>query len=331
MRARIEHAPTVTRTNTHTHHHSRAGDNYIRVYFGEGVDRNATGALPFKTQLFLTVLGTALEMKSDIEVRRSRNSWGTVTWQLNEIWPTGGWGSLEYGTVGYTPGQVIGGRWKPLHYFLKRSLYTDVFGTCSEDARCIFKSDNALAPFTGTVTLSLLHVATGASSQLISVPLTLPAGANAAMWLCADGSAVNYTAPHPCPAWSSILPTAGCAAKGTDCVLTVTISGSGLAAPYTNDVLLATPAAMAPLPDANVEATIAPSPNGDGTVDITLSSNATALYVTLVTAAQGRFSDNAIILPAKSTRTLRFIPFGPLDAGLLAATLRVEHVAQYMH
>lgn len=31
---------------------------------------------------------------------------GTVTWQLNEIWPTGGWGSIEYGTVGFTGGQV---------------------------------------------------------------------------------------------------------------------------------------------------------------------------------------------------------------------------------
>jgi hypothetical protein len=36
-----------------------------------------------------------LEMKSDIEVRRSRNEHGTLTWQLGEIWPTGGWGSLE--------------------------------------------------------------------------------------------------------------------------------------------------------------------------------------------------------------------------------------------
>jgi hypothetical protein len=36
-----------------------------------------------------------------------------MTWsRYNEIWPTGGWGSIEYGSA--VPGQVEGGRWKPL-------------------------------------------------------------------------------------------------------------------------------------------------------------------------------------------------------------------------
>ena len=49
---------------------------------------------------------------------------------LNEIWPTVGWGSLEYGPPpGFTPGQVRGGRWKPLHYFYKNALMTDVMAT----------------------------------------------------------------------------------------------------------------------------------------------------------------------------------------------------------
>ena len=60
---------------------------------------------------------------------------GLLTWQLNEIWPTGGWGSLEYGPAeGHTPGQLRGGRWKPLHYFYKRSLMTDVMATCGVTA-----------------------------------------------------------------------------------------------------------------------------------------------------------------------------------------------------
>jgi hypothetical protein len=59
-----------------------------------------------------------------------------LVWMLNEIWPTVGWGSLEYGPPeGHTPGQVRGGRWKPLHYFYKQSLMTDVMATCGAGSK----------------------------------------------------------------------------------------------------------------------------------------------------------------------------------------------------
>jgi hypothetical protein len=96
--------------------------------------------------------------------------------QLNEIWPTGGWGSLEYGTP-TLPGQVcghrmrtallvvsvsllgsvaislsfcltvslsvdeqvVGGRWKPLHYWLRNSAFADVMVTCGGDGVCFIK------------------------------------------------------------------------------------------------------------------------------------------------------------------------------------------------
>jgi hypothetical protein len=35
-----------------------------------------------------------------VEVLRAGNSWGALTWQLGEVWPTGGWGVVEYGSVG---------------------------------------------------------------------------------------------------------------------------------------------------------------------------------------------------------------------------------------
>ena len=34
------------------------------------------------------MLGQALEMKSNVETRRSSNQFGVIVWQLNEIWPT---------------------------------------------------------------------------------------------------------------------------------------------------------------------------------------------------------------------------------------------------
>ena len=82
----------------------------------------------FKAQLYQCQLSQALYMKSNIETRRAQNQLGLLVWQLNEIWPTGGWGSLEYGTA--APGQVVGGRWKPLHYFSRRSLLAAVMAAC---------------------------------------------------------------------------------------------------------------------------------------------------------------------------------------------------------
>merc|ERR1711988_1807285 len=97
-------------------------DNSIYVYFGQsGQDLNATGELNFKKQLYQCMIGQALEIKQTIETRMSQNTFGILVWQLNEIWPTGGWGSIEYGNPNF-PGQVIGGRWKPLQYWYRNSF-----------------------------------------------------------------------------------------------------------------------------------------------------------------------------------------------------------------
>jgi beta-mannosidase len=68
-------------------------------------------------------------------------------------------------------------------------------------------------------------------------------------------------------------------------------------------------------------------------VPITVTADGgAALFVTLTTLAQGRFSDNAFLLPPGDAAavTIDFLPFGPLDADALATTLRVEHFGLYM-
>ena len=81
-------------------------DNLILGYFG--ASKSAYGGLDdvgeaaFQRQLWQCMISQALAMDSDISARRSTNAFGIVTWQLNEIWPTGGWGSLEYGTCSGT-------------------------------------------------------------------------------------------------------------------------------------------------------------------------------------------------------------------------------------
>jgi len=94
----------------------------------------------------------------------------------------------------------------------------------------------------------------------------------------------------------------------------------------TNEVLLAPPAKLA-LSKASVTFEVSAAPNADGSVDITLTADATALYVTLTTLAHGRFSDNAFALPTGKA-TVQFIPFGDLDVPTLKASLRVEHAQQ---
>ena len=126
-------------------------DNMIDVYFGKQPAGyfNRTGEDVFKRQLYQCMLGQALHMKGDIEARRSQNIIGMLVWQYNEIWPTGGWGSIEYGTP--VAGQVLGGRWKTLQYLYRRSIYSDVMATCGEGGECYVKND-APYPFTGNVT-----------------------------------------------------------------------------------------------------------------------------------------------------------------------------------
>ncbi|CAE7271945.1 MANBA, partial [Symbiodinium pilosum] len=149
-------------------------DNLINAYFGDHPDSyfNMTGERIFKQQLYQCMLSQALILKTDIETRRSTNQFGCLVWQLNEIWPTGGWGSLEYGTP--VKGQVIGGRWKPLHYLFRRSLFTDVMATCGMDGQCYAKNDSPW-PFQGQCAVSVLHF-DGHRAVLQNLDLDLPRG-----------------------------------------------------------------------------------------------------------------------------------------------------------
>ena len=84
------------------------------------------------------------------------------------------------------------------------------------------------------------------------------------------------------------------------------------------------------LPATTVAATVASNVNADGSVNITLSSPSFAAFVTLTTLAQGRFSDNAFMLPPTTGTVVQFVPFGDADIATLTSSLRVEHAAQYM-
>ena len=371
------------------------------------------------------------------------------------MWPTGGWGSIEYGSP--VPGQLVGGRWKPLHYALRASTFNDHVATCNTAGACFVTNDSPF-PFTGAVEIRVLNVLAGTSANF-GVNTSLPAGPKVSQWFCASPSAANprsapdatdaaaersgrqapYThvagavpcnrsswneaargsiadceaacdglpgclgftydewhgvdcwlypasvvqklaadaranwyqkpgtkslpivplpprppnPPHPppppapprpplptpppatpfpeppqleCTRWNAMSEwkTAGCDATGTNCVLSITVRSS-TGVPRSWSVLPFLPPRQMRLALATVTATV--NLAGSGSAAIELSSNATALYVVLTTHAPGRFEDNAVLLEAGTPQTIGFVPWGPLDVGLLRTTLRVEHLA----
>ena len=186
------------------------------------------------------------------------------------------------------------------------------------------RSDDAFAPFEGTASLSVLHLASGAASPLSSFAVSLPRGGGASTWSCANTSA-HVTQP-PCTPWSALLPTVGCAADGSDCMLQLALTRADGSLAADNFELFTEPYRLA-LPQATVSASVG-SPNANGTVPITITTSATALFVTLTTLASGRFSDNGLILAPGDT-PVEFLPWGPLNVSLLARSLRVESLASY--
>jgi hypothetical protein len=71
------HSPTGMSPHTHNY-------NYTGRY----------GEVAFKKQLYQSMLGQALFLKTEIEAWRSQNVFGTTIWMYNEIWPTGGYDTL---------------------------------------------------------------------------------------------------------------------------------------------------------------------------------------------------------------------------------------------
>jgi hypothetical protein len=83
--------------------------------------------------------------------------------------------------------------------------------------------------------------------------------------------------------------------------------------------------------DVAVSLTVAHGVNPDGTITVAVEADKVAAFVTLTTLAQGRFSDNCVLLLPAQPLTLQFIPFGqPQQAlQLLENSTRVEHAAMY--
>jgi len=189
------------------------------------------------------------------------------------------------------------------------------------------KNDDAFAGLSGALaSVSLLHIPTGSITPVLSgLSVTLPRGAGSSMWSCVQKNSTTSL----CNDWPTLLPNFGCSPSGTDCIALLTLTSPDASTVLAENFILLSAPYLLSFPAApKVSASVATSPNSDGSVDINISTDATALFVTLTTLAEGRFSDNSIILTPGSQK-LTFIPWKPLNLTLLTSSLRLEHMATW--
>eukprot|EP01088_Endostelium_zonatum_P001319 TRINITY_DN11638_c0_g1_i1.p1 TRINITY_DN11638_c0_g1~~TRINITY_DN11638_c0_g1_i1.p1 ORF type:complete len:932 (+),score=184.72 TRINITY_DN11638_c0_g1_i1:367-2796(+) len=293
-------------------------DNIIKVYFGINQNLDPIGKEAFAKQLYQCMIGQMLELKSDIEVRRAGNTFGTVTWQLNEIWPTGGWGSVEYGTVNFTSGQILGGRWKPLQYTFRQSSFQDIFATCGANAFCFVKNDS---PFKQDVivTVDLLHLTTGKRFRSFTERTALEAGAGISRWFCANKNCNNLP---------QVLGQAGCVSTGRDCIFDITVSHANNNEVIMSNIVAITNPGNMTLNQVTISHTV--SQVQGNSVHVQLSVNGgVAMYVFLTTAVGGTWSDNVLVLVPGEPVTLTYHFFGTPNRQAFIESLTIEHVKLY--
>eukprot|EP01047_Picozoa_sp_COSAG01_P027786 COSAG01_NODE_1845_length_9070_cov_16.651806_5_plen_195_part_00 len=187
------------------------------------------------------------------------------------------------------------------------------------------------------VVFTAIHLVDGRATALSRANLTLPRGANSVAWFCAGGG--KPTPPAVCLGWQALLPTIGCTASGTNCVITATVTDVANGAVLASNVqLLTPPGKLNASRTVRITALVGEANATDGSVPVTITAasgsgsgggGAPALFVTLSTAANGRFDDNFLTL-LQGSRVLRFLPFAPDQRDVLAHTLRVNTLGEQL-
>ena len=315
-------------------------DSIIASYFEvSGNYFEATGKDAFRRQLYHCMIGQALQMKGTIETRRSKNEMGHLLWQLNEIWPTGGWGSLEYSApsgVDAHQGQILGGRWKPLHYLFRAGLFADVIATCSGESGICYIRNDGPQHLQCTLVISSFSIETGERALFLKKSIELHPGPGTLLTFSLD-SVPCHSETHrgsPIDGRTHYL--------SLDIIRVDNNTDDGAELISHNDLLLAPPKDIIALPrSSGLEITVGGLITSDGEGNVAVEIEVTAkvpvvIYAVLTTEAPGRFSENVFFMrPAvggdnAQPRKVLFYPFGAyLDLELLRSTVRIEDLAMY--
>lgn len=105
-----EHEDMALESDVMLHHQKNDRGNYL---IKEYMERYLPKPKDFPSFLYMSQVLQAEGIKTAIEVHRRKKPYcmGTLYWQMNDCWPVASWSSMDY----Y-------GRWKALHYYVKKSF-----------------------------------------------------------------------------------------------------------------------------------------------------------------------------------------------------------------
>lgn len=245
----------------------------------------------FKNFVYLSQIQHGLALKTAVSYWRSLkpHCMGTLIWQLNDTWPVASWASLNYG-----------GSWKLPHYMIA-DFYRPLFVTVVPQGEALLVK--AVNDHADNVALELALFATTPAG--VSTPLT-----TVKTQVGADEAQLVATLAATDVPEGSFLTYRYTGSDGTQA------QDHFMLRPYKAYDLVAP------------EVTLTSKATEQG-YEITLSSQALALFVALEASVAGEFSQNAVTLTPDSPLTLTFTPKPDVADGPVAFSVMDLHSATY--
>jgi beta-mannosidase len=255
--------------------------------------------------IYLSQLAQALCVKTYVEeLRRGENTFGMLTWQLNDVWQASSWGSLDYG-----------GRWRALHHSMQSLLAPTLVSVWLDGAtlRVYGSHHGTPAAAADRVEVNVTDIATGAvrAHHVVTTPPLARGSAvvQELLHLAMDGidptKEVITTRLLPVPLPDTLPAGTGATASAASSVETVETA-------TVHPLLPAGGSDFASMAWVNVDAgdvalTCSDVTKANATVVVQNKAAAPLFYALVTSSVAGRFSHNLLMVPARSSRTVTFL------------------------
>ena len=247
----------------------------------------------FDNFVYLSQVQQALAIKTGVEYWRhlQPTCMGTLYWQLNDNWPVCSWSSLEYG-----------GKWKLLHYQMKRSygpVLVSIYQNREDEVEVWVVSDRHQAK-TAEVFLQVMDFA-GSTLKEERFNVTVPAGGSTLV--------KKYRVDELVDDKRTGFMLAQVNAEGD------TNHTSHFFTEYKRCEL------------STAQITSQVEAGDDGGIAVTLTTDKPAFFVTAnVSGIAGEFDDNFFTLVPGQARTITFRPKEPVTPEEVERALQIKHL-----